>query len=270
MNTGVYRITCIPTGEQYIGSTTVSFKTRFSDHIMLLRRCKHKNRKLQSAWSMWGESSFTFEPLIITRKEDAIFYEQRCLNAFSPALNLSPRAGSCLGVKFSHESIMRCRLKSGLARHYDVGDGERLLVSEICDRTGLPKATIKNRIKKGIIGKDLLRPKMTRHEIAALTYTNTYRINGENLRIPAIAEKYGIPVKTVEMRVAMGWDSEDLGDPLVVPTERQVMRYEIGGSHLTLREIAETYEIPLKTLRTRRNQGKRGADLVAPVQKRTS
>lgn len=111
---------------------------------------------------------------------------------------------------------------------------------------------------------------MTRHEIAAITHTKTYRINGEDLRVPAIAEKYGVPVKTVEMRIKMGWSSEDLGKPLIAPKERQVIRYEVDGVELTLREISEKYGIPLKTLRTRRNLGKRGTDLVAPVQERAA
>lgn len=266
---GVYIITCVPTGDTYIGSTTVSFKQRFADHKGLLRRGKHHNWKVQKEWITWGSDAFTFEPIVVTRKEDAIFYEQKCLNALKPSLNLAPKAGSCLGVKFSYQSRMLCRIKSGTAKHYDVGNGERLLISEICERTGLPRPTIKNRIKKGITGEALLKPKMTRYEIAAITHTKTYLVHGEELRVPAIAEKYGIPIKTVEMRIKMGWASNNLGDPLVAPMERQVKRYEIESEYLTLREISDKYDVPLKTLRARRSQGKRGLDLVGPVQQRT-
>lgn len=266
---GVYQIVCVTTGERYIGSTTVTFRQRIFDHRSALRRGKHSNRNMQTAWENFGEGAFFFEPIVVTRKEDTIFYEQKCINAFKPEFNLAPKAGSCLGVSFSHRSKIRCRMSSPTKKFYDVGDGRRLLISEICDITGLPRPTIKNRIKKGITGKDLLRPKMDRFEIAAITHTNTYLVHGEYLRLPEIGRKYDVPVKTVEMRIKMGWAGDDLAKPVTPPMERQVQRYEIDNEELTLREISDKYNIPLKTLRTRRNLGKRGLDLIAPVQQRT-
>lgn len=59
---GVYKITCTATNKAYIGSTT-DLRKRWYWHKSDLRRGKHHNRYLQSAWKKHGESCFTFEVL---------------------------------------------------------------------------------------------------------------------------------------------------------------------------------------------------------------
>lgn len=59
INPVVYKITCIPSGKVYVGSTT-NFSRRKQGHLDDLRRDKHHSRPLQQAWSIYGESNFEF------------------------------------------------------------------------------------------------------------------------------------------------------------------------------------------------------------------
>lgn len=42
------------------------------------------------------------------------------------------------------------------AKKYDVGDGRRLTIREICDETGAPLHTVRVRVRRGVRGKRLL------------------------------------------------------------------------------------------------------------------
>lgn len=59
---GVYSITCVPTGKVYIGSTK-NFSSRWKAHRSLLASGKHHNRYLQRAWDKYGADTFTFSVL---------------------------------------------------------------------------------------------------------------------------------------------------------------------------------------------------------------
>lgn len=59
---GIYIITCLPTGKIYVGSS-VNISRRWRGHKNELRNGKHYNRYLQSAWNKYGEASFVFEAL---------------------------------------------------------------------------------------------------------------------------------------------------------------------------------------------------------------
>ena len=54
---GVYSITCKTTAGRYIGSTR-DFKKRKSAHLSELRNGRHKNRRLQADWNLYGEEAF--------------------------------------------------------------------------------------------------------------------------------------------------------------------------------------------------------------------
>lgn len=59
---GIYKVTCLPTGKVYIGSTT-DIRKRWLWHRSDLRAGKHHNRHLQNAWNKHGEAAFMFEIL---------------------------------------------------------------------------------------------------------------------------------------------------------------------------------------------------------------
>lgn len=101
---GVYKITCMTTGEFYIGSAAKSFKTRRNNHFKQLRRGEHHSFKMQRAWDKHGEASFMFEPVVVCRPEDAVMYEQLIIDGMKPELNVASTAGSLLGYRHSEEA----------------------------------------------------------------------------------------------------------------------------------------------------------------------
>lgn len=56
---GVYVISCLPTGEVYVGSSA-TLAPRLWAHRSQLRAGSHPNRALQEAWVRWGEDNFDF------------------------------------------------------------------------------------------------------------------------------------------------------------------------------------------------------------------
>ncbi len=113
---GVYKITNIVNNKCYIGSA-ICIKSRFRDHHRNLKNNK-ANHKFQNAWNKYGESSFIFEVLLYCEKEFLLIREQEMINLYQSATNkgynISPTAGSSLGVKRSEEYKEKQReLKKG-------------------------------------------------------------------------------------------------------------------------------------------------------------
>lgn len=57
---GIYKICCTGNNKFYIGSTTKSFKQRFSQHKSKLKNNKHSCQHLQAAYNLYGKDSFEF------------------------------------------------------------------------------------------------------------------------------------------------------------------------------------------------------------------
>lgn len=113
---GVYTIKNDINGKVYIGSTK-NLLHRKRQHFVDLRRGKHINKHLLSAFKKYGENSFSFIPLLLCDTINLLFYEQLLINKYNPEYNLSPTAGSCLGTKRSPEFCERNRLNK-LGSHY--------------------------------------------------------------------------------------------------------------------------------------------------------
>ena len=111
---GIYAITCVPTGKVYIGSA-VSFKNRFKSHLSKLRLNKHHSPYLQQSWNKHGEENFRFEVVqLVSNKQDLIAAEQLEIDSRKSAdrefgFNACPVAGSPLGRKASPETKEKLR-----------------------------------------------------------------------------------------------------------------------------------------------------------------
>ena len=96
---GVYRIRNTEDGKAYYGSS-VSVNYRLAKHRNQLERGEHANDHLQRAWNKYGPDAFVFELVIRCSREDALFYEQRFLDAYWDAgescYNISRDAKSCM------------------------------------------------------------------------------------------------------------------------------------------------------------------------------
>lgn len=117
MNSGIYAILNKINKKLYIGSA-INLRIRKNDHLKLLRKNKHYNRYLQSTFNKHKEENFSFLILeYINYKFDLIKREQYYIDRYQSfnrnhGYNLSPTAGSSLGVKFSEE----IRLKNNITR----------------------------------------------------------------------------------------------------------------------------------------------------------
>lgn len=105
---GIYKITCTPTGKIYVGSA-IDLHERKTAHFCDLRAQRHCNVYLQNAWNKHGESAFIFViielvllPFLIEREQYWIDRLQVC----NPrkGFNLMPTAGSPLGYTYSEET----------------------------------------------------------------------------------------------------------------------------------------------------------------------
>jgi len=109
---GIYGILNSRNGKLYVGSA-VNMRGRLTTHVHRLRKDKHSNPILQSAWKKWGESNFEY--LILELIEDKFWLlprEQRWLNQLEPwkrefGYNILPTAESRQGHKVSEEQKKR-------------------------------------------------------------------------------------------------------------------------------------------------------------------
>lgn len=112
---GIYKITNWINGKFYIGSA-VHFKKRWSIHKSQLNNKKHDNRHLQAAWNKYGTNQFIFHiiefvdnlELLLEREQYWITLTNCCDRMVG--YNLSPTAGSQLGIKRSAETLIRMKL----------------------------------------------------------------------------------------------------------------------------------------------------------------
>jgi group I intron endonuclease len=238
---GVYTITCVPTGKVYVGSAARMFRDRFKSHRHLLRGGRHHSNHLQRAWNKHGEDAFAFAPLLICRPEDVIFYEQRAIDTLRPAFNRAPTAGSCRGFIHDEQFRKQCVVRNKAAAKRYLVHGDLLTAHEIAERYGLNlSATVRRRLRRGVRGDALAMPAREKHEV-----------HGEHLTVLEIAKKYGLPKAAVCQRLARGLVGEDLITPTVV-------KHLVQGELLTTGEIAKKYGLDRTTVVYRVRHGLQG------------
>lgn len=98
LNTGIYIITNIKNNKCYIGSA-VNIQGRWKVHLSTLENKKHDNGHLQASYNKYGKESFIFDILCYCKKEDLLYFEQKCIDLFKPEYNILKIAGSTLGYK---------------------------------------------------------------------------------------------------------------------------------------------------------------------------
>lgn len=83
---GVYMITCVPTGNAYIGSTSRMYR-RWWEHKNTLKKNKSPCTILQRAWNKYGEDAFEFSILEECAREVKEDREQHYIDTLKPQMN---------------------------------------------------------------------------------------------------------------------------------------------------------------------------------------
>ncbi|QNF29641.1 GIY-YIG nuclease family protein [Metabacillus elymi] len=114
---GIYQIKQISSNKVYIGSAQDLYR-RCKDHFRMLSNNNHDNQYLQNSWNCNGSKSFCFEVLeLVSNINELLLREQYWLDKKKCYLrdtgyNISPTAGSTLGVRHSNDS----KSKNSLAK----------------------------------------------------------------------------------------------------------------------------------------------------------
>jgi group I intron endonuclease len=83
MTAGIYKITCLPTGKYYIGSS-IDIHKRFISHKSNLRLNKHGNQHLQGSWNKYGSASHIFSVVeVVTDLSNLLNVEQQYLDSIN-------------------------------------------------------------------------------------------------------------------------------------------------------------------------------------------
>lgn len=100
---GIYKIINTANNKIYVGSS-VQVESRILKHLSFLRRGRHPNGHLQSAFTNYGEDAFDF--LLIERcdKESLLAREQYYIDTLNPEYNICTIAGNTLGYKHGQEA----------------------------------------------------------------------------------------------------------------------------------------------------------------------
>ena len=106
MSSGIYLITNTLNGRRYVGSA-VKPKARWGQHLYRLRRGRHINRHLQSAYDKYGEAVFVFETLEDGDREFLTSMEQWWMNMLRPEYNILPTSRSGRGYHHTPDAVSR-------------------------------------------------------------------------------------------------------------------------------------------------------------------
>lgn len=93
-------------GRTYVGSSA-DVQRRWYEHRNTLRKNRHHNQYLQNAWNKYGEGFFQFIVIEECRIGELIKREQHHIDSTPDRYNLSPTAGSQLGIVRSDETRAR-------------------------------------------------------------------------------------------------------------------------------------------------------------------
>lgn len=102
-----------------------------------------------------------------------------------------------------------------------------------------------------------------------------HEFRGEMLTAREIADLIEMDPKVISRRISQGMKGEELVQPVhdfangQPPKMKEVLqakwpRYDVKGEALTIKEIAEKYDLPMNTIRWRLKQGANESELLAP------
>lgn len=149
--TGIYKILNTVNGKFYVGSS-VQIESRIFKHLAQLRKGKHNNWHLQSAYTLDGEDAFDFILLEGCDRADLLTREQHYMDTLEPEYNICRIAGNTLGVL--HTAITKAKMtisQRGNTNHLgkshtDATKQKLRLKAALRTHTAATKAAISNKL----------------------------------------------------------------------------------------------------------------------------
>lgn len=234
---GVYRITCKPTGNIYIGSA-FSFKRRWKHHKFQLNRGAHDSKYMQRSWRKYGAEAFAFEVLVVCDKSHVLMYEQIFLDALSPAFNTCKVAGSCAGVKHTEATRENFSKAQRSWRKKYEWNGEMLCLSDIAEKEGFPYRLLLARVLS--LGK-------TPQEAIAMgdeARERLYEHDGRFQRIKEWAAEFGVHQAKLRHYLDRGLSIKEAKHEIVCSDKR-----------MSLAELCRLNSANLQTIKSRIQNG---------------
>lgn len=284
MDTGIYKLVCLPTGKVYVGQSQ-SLRLRKKSHFAGLRKGKATNRYLENAFRKYpSEDQWHFEiletctPDLFALREDywIRFYKS---NNRRYGFNIREAAISNRGIVRSktarkkHSKSIREYFKgSGEARLLTY-NGETKFVIEWAKQFDIHIDTLLGRLRRGWPVEKALTsptkvmtsngeikqrsPKEGQREKARREGRGLLTFKGETKLISEWAEEYGISKKILRGRLSGGWPLEEalstkagLGGRL-----RNLQEITFNGETKPVIKWAEQYGIPQSLLHQRLRLG---------------
>lgn len=106
---GVYALICRANNKFYVGSS-INLTNRLLDYMQPAYLAQQTNRPILRAIVKYGIMNYIFVVLETCHVTDTLKREQYWLDLLEPEYNLSPKAGSTLGVTLSEETKAKLRL----------------------------------------------------------------------------------------------------------------------------------------------------------------
>jgi group I intron endonuclease len=186
---GIYSITCLANGRQYVGSTT-KFCRRHKDHLRALASKTHGNRHLQFSFDKYGPESFVFKVVeLVVDRIDLLSREQIHLNKLSREdFNITRTAGS---VDMTEETV------SKMKNAYYANEKDRLLqLKTLHDKTRGKTQSNEERLQSEISGfkAALIHRKISDRDVLAFIHL---LISNPSYKASDFAKKLGVDKSTI-------------------------------------------------------------------------
>jgi group I intron endonuclease len=217
---GIYFIINLENGKVYVGQTN-NIKSRIAGHFRDLKRGKHCNRHLQSAFEKYGEEKFRPHIAEFCAIDDLTAREQAWMDYLGEAkiYNIAPAGGSCLGIKHTKEfcekqSARRKGMKQPLHVCLAVGMSNRTRITSDETRRKLSLAlsrrvvTKETRMKLSAANKG--RP-LSEDQKKKISDARSKKITafGKTKTLIEWSAETGIPATAIDKRLRYGWSAED-------------------------------------------------------------
>ena len=201
---GIYKIGFKNNNNFYIGSTTITFYRRLGQHLKLLEKNIHINKKLQNYYNKYKDIYFEIIE-ICNEKQNCIKREQYYIDILKPKLNICKIAGSTLGFKPTHhKKIDMFDLNGVLINTY-------LNMTDCFRKTNICPSCIRYAIiKKGIASNFQFRyagkfKKLPAYENPLALKINQYDLNGNWIKtwnsLLELSNTLNIPVGNISKHI---------------------------------------------------------------------